>query len=731
MNADYNNTNLLILNDLKTINRTHKPPVDFVSSRREYEYYFHSIHLSTIIFIFLVGFVLITFPARAQEPAEPEMTILKPIEVTATRSKKQLTQIPNALTHLGRNTQQNYQPGATLDEFARGTPGVFFQNQFNFAQDLRITIRGFGARTPFGVRGIQIRVDDIPQTLPDGQTQLDSIDPSLIQQMEILRGPSASLFGNASGGMINITTRAAPYTKFELTPRQIFGEFGYFKSEIHASGRGDRFDYGLFGSHLQQNGWREHSKMENRLVQFKLNIQTQTNSNWMLLFRKFHAPQAKDPGGLTHTQALVNPRQAAPGNLLFNAGEAVEQAQLGIRYRKKIATTQTLSIVAHVLHRDFQNRLPFVNGGQVQFDRWVGGLSMQFVNDHILFKKNNRFIIGVDYGIQNDNRQRFNNNFGIQGILTLDQVERVQSIGPFFRNEWKMTPDLDLVLGGRWDWLHYQVLDAFQANNNQSASRTLSQTSGTVGLVYHLADQHQIYTNVASVFEAPTTTELINNPGGSGGFNPNLDAQTSLSQEIGFRGTPAGFQYEAVAFYVHSWDEITPFELPTSPGRSFFQNTGQSRRLGVETRVATPEWHGFSGEIAYTYSDFEFRRFMLNNTNLKGNAFPGIPMHRWVGHLRYAHASGIFGQLQVQRIGKFFVNDINTVINDPYNLGQLLLGWEKKYKGIEGSVFFGINNLFDERYNANTRINAAFDRFFEPGPPINVFGGLRVRIASF
>ncbi len=684
-----------------------------------------------ILFLIPIGLILTISFAQAQEPKTPEPVVLNPINVTATRSEKQVSEIPNAITHHERGKQQDYQPGSTLDEFARGTPGVFFQNQFNFSQDMRISIRGFGARSPFGVRGIHMRVDGIPQTLPDGQTQLDSIDPSLISSMEIMRGPSASLYGNASGGMINMTTRGAPREKLALSPRQVFGQYGYFKSELFAGGRQENYDYTLFGSHMQQRGWRAHSNVQNFFTQAKMNFNTGDDSDLMVVFRKFYSPESKDPGGLTRDQVRSNRQQAAPRNVQFNAGEEVSQEQMAIRYRKRPSANQELTVTAHMLHRDFQNRLPFTGGGQVQFDRWVGGLAVQFVHNHTLLNRPNRLLLGVDYGIQNDDRQRFNNNSGVRGALSLNQIERVQSVGPFVRNEWRMLDKLDVVVGGRWDWLRYHVKDTFRTDGNQSGARTVSQASGTAGLVYHLNEQQQIYTNVASIFEAPTTTELLNNPTGTGGFNAGLKPQTSLSKELGLRGNYVGFQYETAIFHIHSWDEITPFELSSSPGRSFFRNTGKSRRIGVETRLATPEWKGLRGEVSYTYSNFEFEKFVVNDTNLKGNAFPGIPTHRWEGLLRYAHASGLFSQFHVQRVDSFYVNDTNTASNNAYNLGQLLFGWEKKYNWITGSLFVGINNLFNEQYNANTRINAAFGRYFEPGAPINVFGGLSIRIVPF
>lgn len=695
--------------------------------------------LASLLFVFLctgfwfAGMLCLVPLVRGEEAVteSSEAVALDPIEVTATRTKKSPGDIPNSLRLIERETWQRHQPGATVEEFALSAPGVFFQNRFNFAQDLRIAIRGFGARSPFGVRGIQVHVDGIPQTLPDGQTQLDSIDPSLIQRMEIVRGPSASLFGNASGGMISMNTRNPPSDGLELAPRQVFGSFGYFKTELWAGKQDRGFDYGLFASRLGQTGWRDHSRMENLFAQLKFNVYSGMDSDWMVLFRKFHSPLTEDPGGLTFQQAETNPRQAASRNLLFNAGEEVGQEQLALRYRKMPTAQDEWTVTAHLLRRDFENRLPFTSGGRVRFDRWVGGLAVQWQNDRKLAGRANRFLTGVDYGIQNDDRQRYDNNNGQQGALTFDQVERVQSVGPFFRNEWQVSDKWDVVIGGRWDWLHYRVNDAFDADGDQSGSQTLSQGSGTVGVVYHLADRHQVYANVASVFEAPTTTELINNPSGAGGFNPSLQSQTSLSQELGLRGTPSGWQYEAVVFYIRSWDEITPFELPAFPGRTFFRNAGKSRRLGVETRLATPTWRGLQAEVAYTFSDFEFDEFMANNVNLDGNTFPGVPAHHWEGRVSYAHPSGAFGQIRVQRVGRFFADSANTTTSAGYSLGQLLFGWKGKWECVEASLFAGVNNLFDDRYNANVRINAAFGRFFEPGPPINVFGGLSLRILPF
>jgi len=233
------------------------------------------------------------------EPAE----VLEPVEVTATRSAKSAQNIPNAVTRIEKEDIQKGQPTLTLDESLSTLPGIFFQNPYNFAQDLRISIRGFGARSPFGVRGIKILVDDIPQTLPDGISQLDSIDLGIIDHIEVLRGPSASLYGNASGGVISIVTENGPEDPFEVGSKVVTGSFGLLKTQLKLGGRTSTTDYRVFGSRLELNGYRQHNVTENLLFQTKLNWRAESGSDTQVTVQKFHSPLAEDPGGLTAFQA--------------------------------------------------------------------------------------------------------------------------------------------------------------------------------------------------------------------------------------------------------------------------------------------------------------------------------------------------------------------------------------------------------------------------------------------
>ncbi|MEE9499639.1 MAG: TonB-dependent receptor [Nitrospinaceae bacterium] len=659
----------------------------------------------------------------SQVSQDGQVEVLEPIEVTATRSAKPVHNIPNAVARIEKEDIQKGQPTLTLDESLSILPGLFFQNPYNFAQGLRISIRGFGARSPFGIRGIKILVDDIPQTLPDGISQMDAVDPGIIDHIEVLRGPSASLYGNASGGVISIFTENGPNDPFEIGSKVVTGSFGLLKTQLKLGGRTRTSDYRVFGSRLELNGYREHSVTEKLLFQTKFNWKSVSGSDTQLTVQKFYSPRAEDPGGLTGFQAAINPSQAHPQNVLFDAGEEVDQETLGWRWRKPLGQRQDLTFTAHLIHRDFSNRLPFVSGGQVEFERWAPGAALKYINNHSLFTKSNRWVAGIDVLYQNDDRQRFNNISGVRGMETLNQREIVGSLGIYVRDEMVISNDWELVAGGRYDWIHYRVNDAFLDDGDQSGAQTLTQGSGTLGVLYHLTQEHGVYLNGSTVFETPTTTELINNPSGGGGFSPNLKPQTSYSVELGLKGNP-GIEYELALFYIRTEDEITPFELAAFPGRTFFRNAGTSERKGVEARLRWRPHKNWQGTVSYTYSDFEFKDFVVGGMNFKGNRLPGIPVHRAVGQIKYRHPQGWFGSILAEQVSRFYVNNENTAENPAYTITRLKLGMEKRWGSIRGSIFLGMNNLLDISYNANTRINAAGARYFEPAPPFNLFAGI-------
>lgn len=648
------------------------------------------------------------------------------VVVNATRVTKDAFKIPAAIGVVNKEQIQLMRQQLGLDESLARIPGIFMQNRYNFAQDLRIAIRGSGARGSFGVRGVKILVDGIPNTMPDGQGQLDSVDIGSIDRIDVLRGASSSLYGNASGGVINITSESGTVKPY-LELRSAFGEYGYGKSQIKTAGKSGRVDYLLSASLLELDGYRDHSEARNRNFNSRFKIQLDETSDLVAVVNLFDSPVSDDPGGINAESVAIDPSQARDRNVQFDAGEEIEQQKFGLRYRKFLGEQQELLVRAYRLERDFANKLPFVDGGIVQFDRTFTGGGVQYINTAPIAKLGNRLTVGIDLDYQEDDRRRFNNHNGTLGALVFDQLEEVTSMGLFVQDELVLSDRLELTLGLRYDELEFDVDDRFLSNGDDSGSRDLDSWSGSVGVVWQLADQFYLYGSIGSSFETPTTTELANPVGG--GFNQDLDPQQAVNYELGFKGLTHdnNFSFDLALFWMDIDDELTPFELAHSPGRTFYENAGQSTRRGLELAAQWQIIEGLDWSLGYTYSDFEFERF--NNGNgerFDGNAIPGIPEHLAYVSLNYTNGS-FFAASDLQFVDGFYANNTNSVESDDYWVGNIRIGCKLHFERVELTPFVGINNLFDEQYAANVRINAFGGRYFEPAPERNLYGGLMVR----
>ncbi|MFQ5946203.1 MAG: TonB-dependent receptor family protein, partial [Anaerolineae bacterium] len=670
-----------------------------------------------------------TVPRMTQVPAqqpppgagEQEPLELQPVVVTAPRVATPLTRVPAAISVVEQEDIQQGQQTIGLDESLVRVPGVFPQNRFNFAQDLRLSIRGFGARSAFGIRGIKILVDGSPATLPEGQSQVDSLDLGSAKRIEVMRGPVSALYGNASGGVISIITEDGPPRPF-VEARTSFGEFGLWKTQLKSGGQAGPLNYLVNVSRLELGGFRDQSRTESVVFNSKLRLDIDDSSDLIALINVVDSPRADDPGGLTREQVEADRRQAAPLNLRFRTGEEVTQGRFGLVYRRQLGLYD-LEVTGYYTAREFRNSIPF---RVVEFDRGVIGGGIKYGYGGRLLSHGSRLTVGIDVGHQDDRRRNFNNVGGEPGeTLSLFQDERVTSIGPYVQEEFDLVDNLTLLLGGRYDNVRFAVDDFLTSDGDDSGSRTFAELSGRFGLVYTPFPELNPYVNIAESFETPTTTELVNRPGGGGGINPEIEPQKSINYEIGVKGQ--AFQrlaYELALFFIFLQDELIRFEDDT--GRAFFRNVGKSRRDGVELGLSLQVIEGLRASLAYTYLDATFREFVKDGVDLEGNAVPGLPPHQVHGELFYRHPLGFYGGIDVLYVNEFFVDDENTEKNDAYTVANLRLGYEHRFGGWTVSPFFGIQNLFDEQYNSNVRINAFGDRFFEPAPDLNVYGGLTV-----
>ncbi len=650
---------------------------------------------------------------------------LPPITITATRVEKPVDEIPAAVSVVGQDDIQLGNEQLGLDESLGGVPGLFMLNRYNFAQDLRASIRGFGARSSFGIRGIKIIVDGIPETLPDGQGSVDGIDIGSASQITVIRGPSSSLYGNASGGAILIESEKGPVVPF-ASARATAGDFGFNNTQLKTGGESGRLNYLLNLSDTSTDGFREHSEFENTQLNGRFEFALEGGSSLLATLHHTDQPVANDPGGITEEDAELDPEQARAQNVTFDAGEELEQTRIGLLYKTSLGEDRDFEARIYNTQRDFGNKLPFQGGGAVKLDRDFTGAGIKFTLPGELDGRPNRLLLGVDYDRQNDDRRRFDNLSGTLGAKTFDQNELVTSAGVYLQNETRLSDKVELTLGIRYDDVTFDVDDDFLADGDDSGEVDLDQTSPMAGVSVDLGDDTRFYATISTAFETPTTTEFANPAGG--GFNQSLEPQESTNYEIGIKRQAGPQRFDLALFHIDVDNELTPFELPAQPGRTFFENAGSSTRDGLEISYSRRLPRQIGLTAAYTYSDFEFDRFTdADGDVFDGNEIPGIPKQLLNLELSWFGQGGYYASWDWTYTGKLYADNANETRVDSSQVSNLRAGYNGFYGDWEISPFVGINNLFDEDYNGNIRINAFGGRFFEPAPERNAYVGITIR----
>jgi len=661
--------------------------------------------------------LLCLFAAPSASTAEPET--LAPIVVSAPRWQAQWLETPAAITAIDADEVQRGTQNLALDEPLNRLPGVYVQNRYNPAQGERLSIRGFGARANFGIRGVRVLVDDLPLTLPDGQTALEGLDLALAERIEVIRGPASALYGNAAGGVVRIDTREPGANALAIGASAGSDAF----RELRLDGERARTDWsGLAALALQRHdGYRDHSEARKRMFYGKL--RRAFGAAELTGIVNIVDTEFQDPGGLTAAEVRDRRRQAAPRNLSFDAGEETTQGRFGLIWSQSYGEDRELRLRLFAGRREFTNRLPFQDGGQVELDRRFGGLGGQYLHDARLWGRPLRLTLGADLELQRDDRRNYDNLDGRRGALALDQNENVDALGVFGQVEWQAAERWAITLGTRWDRNRIEVEDRFRADGDDSGRRTLDDLSYQAGATYALSARQRLYASLGTAFETPTTTELANPNGG--GFNPTLNSQRARNLELGLKGEWPRLRYELSAFRTEVDDELVPYQLEGQAGRNYYRNAGRSRRQGVELSADwrfAPDWRL---SAAYTEADYRFRNYVVDGVDLGGKRLPGIPRRQLFVELGY-DTERRYAALNLLATDDLYADDANTVAVDGYLLANLRLGLRRSLGALRAELYAGVNNLLDEDYIANVRINATGNRYFEPAPGRNYYAGVRL-----
>ena len=660
-------------------------------------------------------------PVWAQTDTE---AVLPTVEVSAPRLARELYATPAAVSTIDQDAIAQGQQRVRLDESLNRVPGVFLQNRDNFAQGQRISIRGFGARAPFGVRGITVMVDGIPYTLPDGQAQLDAIDLDSAERIEVIRGPSSVLYGNAAGGVIDITTadgRDNPGTRLRMGA----GSDGYQKVALQNGGVQGDWSHHISLTALNVDGYREQSSTEKYLLNAKLRRELGSDRALTAIINLLDNPRSEDPGALNAREVAEGRDQAAPNSLALDAGQTVDQQLIGLQYEDLSAGEGELYLKGFIAQRDFEQQLPFVGSSRLGYQRDYMGASAEYHHEVTLGNLPLNYIVGVDAVRQKDDR--FRNDVNPQGAVgepLADETQTATSTGVFAQGDLALSELLTLSLGTRFDRVDLDVDDDFAADGDQSGQRTFNEWSGSAGLSYRYRPQHQAYINTGTAFETPTFSEFANPAGG--GFNPGVEPQKAWNREVGLRGyiAPLALDYDVALFSVRVRDELVPYD---EGGRTFYQNAGDTKRDGVELALGWQLADQWRLDSALTLARYEFDEFATPSERFDGNRIPGLPEQTWVNQLTWENLDERFATLETEYVGDLVADNANETSVDSYWLVNLRVGdgWQLSQQ-TRLSAYVGLRNLLDEEHYSNVRLNGTFGRFYEPAPGRSVYGGVEL-----
>ena len=652
-------------------------------------------------------------PANAQVPgdtlARRDTTVrLAPVAVTAERLPASAATAPYAVVIRDADAIPRGTPALALDEALRNIPGVQIDNRFNFAQGERIAIRAAGARAQFGVRGVRVLIDGIPATLPDGQTTLNQIDLTTLSRIEVVRGPVASLFGNAAGGAILLETSAPSGTPVAGEVAITGGSHGLLRTRAAAGGGSGAWRYSASGTRMAYGGFRSHSDAENRYG--SLRASWLGSRDLIRLLVNVVDFDARNPGSLSDSLLRVDRNAAFANNVAQRTGETGTQQQGGVQWRRTTGRGE-IEVTGWGIARDLHNPIP---ARVVEVDRLATGVRALHRGTHGPMT----WTAGVEHEVQRDDRQNYRNVGGASGELVLDQDERVATLGAFAQSRVAITSAAELLGGIRHDRTAFRADDHLVTDSDpdDSGRRTLTALSPSFGATLLLPEGIVGYANVATAFETPTTTELANRPDGAGGFNLELDPQRTISYEIGARRVAEHASVHAALYRSFVRDALIPFEVADVPGRTFFRNAGRTEAAGVEAGVSIRPLRVLRLDAAYTHTSARFRESSQGDTALAGNRLPGVAPHRIELTATLRRGAAWFAT-DVRHQSRMAADDANTAWTSAYTIADVRFGTEGLRLGAMAvGLTGGFQNVGATRYNASVVVNAFGRRYYEPGP---------------
>jgi len=691
----------------------------------------------------LPGIVFCTAAAHAESS---DQTSLAPVVVTATRSAQPAFDVPASIDVATINASQAQGPGVNPSEYLDGIPGLLARDRQNYAQDEQLSIRGFGARSTFGVRGVRLYVDGIPATMPDGQGQVSNFPLDAASRIEVLRGPFSALYGNSSGGVIQIFTADGGDSP-ELRAGLGGGGYGTWRVAADGRGRAGPLGYNVDFSHFYTDGYRAHGRAERENGNAKFDLSFDADHKLTLLLNTVALPGADDPLGLTRSQFLADPRQPQTVAVQFDTRKSVHQEQAGLVYEQNLGSDQTIRVLGYTGQRDveqFQSiplsvqAAPSSPGGVIDLDGSYGGVDLRWTWNALLAGRPLQVTAGANYDNQDVHRFGYNNfsgtQRGVKGTLRRDEQDNVYNVDEYVQANWDIAERWLINAGARHSDVRFSVDDHYitATSADDSSHAAYGATTPVAGVLFRATPRWHLYAAYGNAFETPTFNELSYRPDGSAGINANLVPARSRNGEIGSKlKFDNGAEFDVALFQANTRHELAVFS--SSGGRTTYRNIDRARRRGAEAKLELPLSETWRFEAAYTYLDATFRSDFSIPCSASapcvvdgGTRIPGVPKDFASAALRYRPGTGWNAGIEANAASATPVNDLNSEFAPGYATIDGVVGYAFAHGNAKISTFIRLNNVANRHYAGSVIVNESNSRYYEPAPGRNVFAGCTI-----
>ncbi|HFT3442934.1 TPA: TonB-dependent receptor PqqU [Klebsiella pneumoniae] len=680
-------------------------------------------------------------PLIAAAQAADEQTMV----VTAAPTTVSELDTPAAVSVVNGDEMRQAAPRVNLSESLGAVPGLQVQNRQNYAQDLQLSIRGFGSRSTYGVRGLRIYVDGIPATMPDGQGQTSNIDIGSVDTIEVLRGPFSALYGNSSGGVINVTSQTGTQPP-TVEASSYYGSFGTWHYEMKATGAvgdgshaGD-VDYTVSTNRFTTHGYRDHSGARKNLANARLGVRINDVSKLTLLLNSVDI-KANDAGGLTADEWRDNPRQSPRGDQ-YNTRKNTRQTQAGLRYERQLSAQDDLSVMMYAGEREttqFQSipRAPQLKpshaGGVIDLTRHYQGIDTRLTHRGELLVPVT-LTAGLDYENMSERRKGYENfvmvngapQYGEQGALRRNERNLMWNVDPYLQTQWQLTDKLSLDAGVRYSSVWFDSNDYYitPGNGDDSGDASYHKWLPAGSLKYALTDAWNVYLSAGRGFETPTINELSYRSDNQSGLNFGLKPSTNDTVEIGSKTRIGNGLFTAALFQTNTDNEIVVDS--SSGGRTSYKNAGKTRRQGMELGLDQQFGESWRLKAAWTWLDATYRTNVCDDASCNGNRIPGIARNMGYASFGYQPEQGWYAGSDIRYMSDIMANDENTAKAPSWTVVGLTTGYKWSYGRMDMDLFGRIDNLFDREYVGSVIVNESNGRYYEPAPGRNYGIGLNL-----